>query len=110
MLRESLSIIEKVQPNAWFTFDTRAMLGAALLGQKKYAEAEPLLLQGYEGLKAHEKNIPPQAAFRIAETLDHLVKLYLSLKKPDEVKKYRALRDTYPPRLLPRPREESPTD
>src|SRR5262249_53539821 len=29
-------------------------LGACLLGQKKYTEAEPLLLQGYEGLRQHE--------------------------------------------------------
>ena len=29
-----------------------SLLGAALAGQKKYAEAEPLLIGGYEGLKA----------------------------------------------------------
>jgi hypothetical protein len=34
------------------------MLGASLLGQKHYADAEPLLLKSYEGMKAHEKTIP----------------------------------------------------
>jgi len=29
-------------------------LGAAILGQHKYADAEPLLLQGYEGMKQRE--------------------------------------------------------
>ena len=38
----------------------RSMLGGALLGQKKYAEAEPLLLAGYEGMKARADKIPPQ--------------------------------------------------
>jgi len=37
------------------------MLGEALLLQKKYTEAEPLLLQGYEGMKLREAMIPPRA-------------------------------------------------
>src|SRR5262249_21360682 len=36
---------------------SKAQLGAALLGQKKYADAEPLLLAGYEGMKQREKTI-----------------------------------------------------
>jgi hypothetical protein len=36
-----------------------SQLGAALAGQKKYAEAEQLLLQGYQGLKARESKITP---------------------------------------------------
>ena len=48
LLRESLAISAKQAPDAWFTFNTQALLGGALLGQKKYAEAEPLLLRGYE--------------------------------------------------------------
>jgi hypothetical protein len=49
-------------PGAWMTFHDTALLGGSPLGQKKYAEAEPLLLKGYEGLKAREKAIPPEAA------------------------------------------------
>ena len=43
LLRECLAIREKTQPDAWTTFNTQSLLGGALLGQKKYAEAEPLL-------------------------------------------------------------------
>src|SRR3979490_1673686 len=39
-LRESLAIRDSNEPAAWPTFSTRSQLGAALLGQKKYAEAE----------------------------------------------------------------------
>ena len=53
-------IREKSQPDVWNTFTAKAMLGA-LLGQKKYAEAEPLLLSGDEGMKQRAKTIPPQA-------------------------------------------------
>ena len=46
------------RPDDWSRFDTQSLLGDSLLGQKKYAEAEPLLLSGYEGLKAREARIP----------------------------------------------------
>ena len=58
LIREALTIREKTQPDAWTTFNTQSLLGGALLGQKKYAEAEPLLLKGYEGLKQRETTIP----------------------------------------------------
>jgi tetratricopeptide (TPR) repeat protein len=93
---------EKAQPNAWATFNTRSMLGGALLGQKKYDEAEPLLLKGYEGMKQREKTIPPQGKVRIAEALDRLIELYEATKKPELAKQYRAGRARYPD-LLPPP-------
>ena len=54
------TIREKFQPDVWTTFNTKSLLGGAQLGQKKYADAEPLLLAGYDGMKQREKTIPPQ--------------------------------------------------
>jgi hypothetical protein len=51
-------------------------LGGALLGQNKLAEAEPLLLDGYRGMKEREAAIPAQARPRIPEALERLVRLY----------------------------------
>jgi serine/threonine protein kinase len=96
LLRESLTIREKKEPESWTTFNTQSALGGALMGQKKYAEAEPLLVKGYLGLKMREDKIPPQAATRIPEALDRLIDLYTQTKKPDEVKKYQQLRAKYP--------------
>ena len=96
LLRESLAIREKTQPDDWPTFNTQSLLGGALLGQKKYAEAEPLLLDGYEGMKQREKTIPPQAVTRIPEALDRLIELYTATNKPDDVKKWQAERAKYP--------------
>ena len=48
-------------PDDWLTFNARSLLGGSLLGQKKYAEAEPLLLSGYEGMKQREDKIPAAA-------------------------------------------------
>jgi len=77
-------------PDPWTTFNTQSLLGGALLGQKKYAEAEPLLLAGYEGMKQREKSIPPQGATRIPEALDQLLDLCTATSRPDEVKKWQA--------------------
>ena len=89
LLRECLAIREKTQPDSWLTFNTKSMLGAALLGQKKYADAEPLLLAGYEGMKQHEKTIPPPGQLRLTEALERLVTFYEETEKPDEAAKWR---------------------
>jgi len=92
LLRECLAIREMKEPDAWTTFNTMSMLGGALLGQKKYADAEPLLLKGYEGMKTREKSIPKGAETSIPEALDRLIQLYEATNKPEEAKKYRELR------------------
>jgi len=65
ILRESLAIRGKAQPDAWNTFHTCSMLGGALLGQGKVAEAEPLIVRGYDGLKAREAKIPGISKARV---------------------------------------------
>ena len=76
LIREALTIREAKEPDEWRTFSTKSMLGGVLLGQKKYAEAEPLLLAGYEGLQQREAAIPPNGKIRIREALERLVLLY----------------------------------
>ncbi len=73
-----------------------SVLGGALLGQKKYAAAEPFLLKGYEGMKQREKTIPKVGETRIPEALDRLIELSTATNKPDEAKKWRAQRAKYP--------------
>jgi tetratricopeptide (TPR) repeat protein len=92
ILRECLAIREKKEAKAWTTFNTQSMLGEALAGQKRYAEAEPLLVKGYDGLKAREKTIPPQGRARIPEALDRLIAFYTAVDKPEEVKKWQTER------------------
>jgi hypothetical protein len=102
LLRECLAILEKRQPDHWVTFNTRCLIGRALLGQTKYADAEPLLVNGYEGMKARETAIPKAGGSEecIPDALDWLIQLYTATGKPDEAAKYRELRAKYPP---PRP-------
>jgi len=102
LLRECLAIREKTEPNAWTTFNTQSLLGTSLLGQKKYADAEPLLVKGYEGMKALGKTIPPKGAAELPEALDRLIELYTATDRPEEAKKWRAERAKYPNLATPR--------
>ncbi len=90
MIREVLTIRDAKAPDDWTTFNTKSMLGGALLGQKKFTEAEPLLLDGYRGMKQREATIPPQGKVRIPEALERLVELYKSIDKPDAAAKWQA--------------------
>jgi eukaryotic-like serine/threonine-protein kinase len=60
---------EGLIPNDWRTFNARAMLGSALLGQRNYEDAEPFLLSGYEGMKQREVQIPAAGRPRLKEAL-----------------------------------------
>ena len=96
LLQECLTLREKQAPNDWSTFNTKSMLGGALLGQKRFADAEPLLVAGYEGMKQRENTIPEPAKNRLPEALDRLIELYTATNQPDEAQKRRVERAKYP--------------
>jgi serine/threonine protein kinase len=89
LLRECLKVRAAKQADNWATFNARSMLGAALLGQKKYVAAEPLLLQGYEGMQEREAKIPPEGKIRLTEALERLVQLYEATGNKTEAAKWR---------------------
>jgi eukaryotic-like serine/threonine-protein kinase len=88
-LRDCLRAREKTQPDEWTTFNTRSMLGEVLVGQKKYAEAGPLLLDGYQGLRKRQDKIPPPVrAARLKEALQRLVRLCEATSNKDGAAKW----------------------
>jgi hypothetical protein len=89
ILRECLAIRTKREPDDWRTFNTESLLGGSLLGQKKYADAEPLLLAGYEGMKEREARIPARGKVPLTEALERLVQLYDAWGKPERAKEWR---------------------
>jgi serine/threonine protein kinase len=88
LLRECRGLLRKSEPDASI-FTTQLMLGDALLGQKKYAEAEPLLLETYEAMKQRQDMIPKGRKIRLLEALERLVRLYDEWGKKDEAAKWR---------------------
>jgi eukaryotic-like serine/threonine-protein kinase len=49
---------QKNRPDEWQLFRAESLLGASLAGQNEYAENEPLLLDGYQGMQARKGRIP----------------------------------------------------
>ena len=88
-LRSCLAIRRKLQPNDWSTFDTESTLGEALVDLKRYQDAEPFLLESYEGLKLREDRIPTDQKHRISSALERLVKLYEEWGRQDPARKWR---------------------
>ena len=80
---ECLAIFEAKTPDHWRVFEARSLLGATLLAQKKYAEAEPLLLTGYEGMKQREDKLPTAIRPRLQPAIRRLVRLYEETGSPD---------------------------
>jgi tetratricopeptide (TPR) repeat protein len=89
VLRECHGLRNQTEPDTWTTFNTKSMLGDSLLGQQKYAEAEPLLLIGYDGLKQREAKIPAAFKFRLAEAAERLVRLYEANGEADQAARWR---------------------
>ncbi len=76
-------------PRHWVTCSTQSRLGAALLGQKKYTEAEPLLLDGYQAMKQQETKLPKNRKVRLIEALKRLVQLDEATGNPERAEQWR---------------------
>ncbi len=87
--RECLALREKQIPDDWRGFNAKSMLGGSLLGRKKYAGAEPLLLSGYQGMKQRENTIPVESKPRLKEALQRLVQLYESINRLDQAAEWK---------------------
>jgi serine/threonine protein kinase/tetratricopeptide (TPR) repeat protein len=91
ILRDCVAILERKQPGAWTTLRARSLLGFALLEQKNYAEAEPLLVEGYEGLKARDGQIHSRdAEHGVSEAGQWIIRLYEAWGKSQKAAEWRA--------------------
>ncbi len=94
IFRECLAIREKVMADDWQLFNTKSLLGAALWGQSKFDEAEPLLLEGYEGMLEREQAIPAKEE-HLRPAIHRLIRLYRSIDQPDKVRQWEAESDRH---------------
>ena len=76
VLRETLAIRDRTTPTDWTRFDTMSQLGGALLGQHRFAEAESLVIDGYNGIKTREFAIPAPAKPRLTDAAERVIQLY----------------------------------
>lgn len=85
--------LEYWQANAtsenWGRFVAMSLLGEALSGQGRFAESEPLLLEGYRGLKQAEPSLNASGQWRLAEAAQWLVQFYEATEQSDRANEWR---------------------
>jgi eukaryotic-like serine/threonine-protein kinase len=86
--RESLALREQAAPDDRSRLVATCVLAECLIGQQKYADAEPLLNEAYEGLKKLATTTPA-VANSLARVMECLVQLYDAWGKPAEAAKWR---------------------
>jgi eukaryotic-like serine/threonine-protein kinase len=67
------------------------MLGAARAGQKRFDEAEPLLLEGYHGMQDRAGSMPPFHLPRIGEAVQRIIDFYTDVGRASDVAKWQAV-------------------
>ena len=75
-LRDSLKWLARNQPEGSDRFVIEGLVGVSLLGQKKHAEARPLLFAAYAGIEARESSVSPSAKPSIARIVRSIAQLY----------------------------------
>jgi len=103
VLRECLEIRKKTMPDGWQRYNTESLLGACLLGQKKFKEAEQLLLSAYRGLKAREESLPTIFKVRLSDAAERTIQLYEAWGKEDKADEWRKKRPSPSAAVLPKP-------
>ena len=89
LAREALEFNRKKQPDGWQRFRGESLLGASLAGQKKYAEAEPLLLEGYHGMLARKERMAVPDWYHLDRAREWIVRLYLAWGQPQKAADWR---------------------
>jgi len=84
LARELVDLEQKKQPYNWQRFRAESLLGASLAGEKKYAEAEPPLLEGYQGMLGRKERIDVPDRYHIQLAHQWLVQLYKDWGKPEK--------------------------
>jgi eukaryotic-like serine/threonine-protein kinase len=90
LLREAVAIHVKATPDDWKRYDAMSLLGEALVGQGRYAEAEPPVVAGYEGMKARESRIAVPAGSRLRAAATRVVHLYEGWGQPEKAAAWKA--------------------
>ena len=89
LAREALEIDRRKRPDDWQRFRAETLLGASLSGQKKYAEAEPLLLQGYQGMAARKDRIAVPDQYHLDRAREWIVQFYEAWGKREKAAEWK---------------------
>ena len=71
-------------PDEWQRFRAESLLGASLAGERRFAEAEPLLVEGYQGMVARKGKMEAPDMYYMDRGHAWLVQLYRAWGKPEK--------------------------
>ncbi len=89
LAREAEAFQRAKQPDNWQLFWTESLLGASLAGEKKYIEAEPLLLEGYRGMVERKDRMPIPKLRDLNSAHEWIVQMYVAWGKPEKAAEWR---------------------
>ena len=89
LLRELLTIREQTDPDNWKRYQAMSLLGEVLSAQSKYDEAEPLLVNGAEGMYKQQAEIPAEQRNTLREATERLVAFYEAAGRASEAQDWR---------------------
>ena len=115
LLQESLEIMQKERPDHWSKFYTQSLLGSALMGQvvnvqqtdeneaqqetddkkmESFEIVEPLLIQGYQGLRSNASSLPRRERNRwLNDSVERLVKFAGQIEDETKIQKWQTEKD-----------------
>jgi eukaryotic-like serine/threonine-protein kinase len=89
LAREIIEIDRKKLLDDWQRFYAGSLLGASLAGQKRFAESEPLLLEGYRGMDARKGRIGIPEQYLLELARKWIVQMYQEWGKPEKAAEWR---------------------
>jgi len=89
LAREAVAFDRNQGTESWERFRAESILGASLTGQRKYQEAEPLLVEGYTGMLARKERIGVPDRYNLDRAHKWLVRMYVDWGKPEKAAEWR---------------------
>jgi eukaryotic-like serine/threonine-protein kinase len=89
LLRECLETQKQTMTDDYRLYWTQSLLGASLAGQRRYAEAEPLLVSGFEGMQRRQASVSVLLRQKLRKAAEQIIHLYEGWNKPDKAAEWR---------------------
>jgi tetratricopeptide (TPR) repeat protein len=89
LAREAFEFDQRKQPDNWQRFRAESLLGASLAGQKRFIEAEPMLLEGYQGMLMRKDRMAVPDRYHLDRAHEWLVQLYRAWGRPEKASEWK---------------------
>jgi tetratricopeptide (TPR) repeat protein len=87
--RDALMGYEKARPDGWQRYNCESLLGQSLARERRYGEAEPLLLSGYQGLIQRRDKMSAINKPYVKSAGEQVVRLYQEWGKTEKAREWR---------------------